>query len=633
MPQPRPRITASRSFAEAGKTLPRLWGRRGFWQIRLRWAVAPMMIAGVLVGRMLGVGFETLPILLIAFAILAYNCFFAWVYRRYDKRLTKDAELDRFFTLLEVVADYLALFLLIHFTGGVSSPLVTFFLFHVIISAIQLNARTAYTLATVAAAGLWLLLLGTQFHWIPRYELTFHGQSVHFMDQPAYAAAWMLFFTAALYLAAALVLQVMRRLRQGVEDLARTSADLATLNNKLRGLYAMVGAIGTERRLQPILNTVTAEMTKVMQVRAATVKLLSEDGRTLRYVASQGLPADAVSETVIELDHSPLNQRVVDGETLVHAVEPADKALHLAPLLVSMGIRSAAFAPLRFEDRVIGTMGVFDRRPDRFEEQDTEFLTLAGKLIAIAIEDARANEAIEELMAERTQFMLQVAHNLRAPLSAGMSMMELLEDGSMGEISPKQAEYLKRIERRLSSLDQTIGQLLTIARARDRSREIPDVVVDLEGLAAYTERTFRAEAASKNLRFEVYADPDLPKVDSGVDLLEQVMENLVSNAIKYTPEGGAVEVSFRRTDAETIQIEVKDTGIGIPASEQEKLFQEFFRASNAKRFTTAGTGLGLVLVKKTVERHSGELELTSTEGQGTQVTIHLPIHQPRSALS
>ena len=469
-----------------------------------------MMIAGVLVGKWLGFEFETIPIVLIAISSLVYNSFFAWVYSRYPERLAADSSLDRFFTLLEVMVDYLAMFLLIHFTGGVSSPLVPFLVFHVIIAAIQFSPGIAYALASVAAAGLWLILVGEILHWLPCYGLSFRGQSVHFMDRPIFAFTWLLFFTATLYLAAALVSRVMRRFRQGVEDLAQTTAELASLNKKLSGLYAMVGAIGAERHLQPILDRVTAEMTQVMEVRAATIKLLSEDGKTLHYVSSQGLPADLVAETVIELDRSPLNRRVVEGETVVHAVEDGDDTLQLGAVLREMGIRSAAFAPLQFEDRAIGTMGVFGVRANQFHAPDKEFLGLAGKLVAIAIEDARANEAIEALMAERTQFMLQVAHNLRAPLSAGMSMMDLLEDGYVGEISPKQAEYLKRIEGRLRSLDQTIGELLTIARARDWSREIPDVVVDLEGLAAHTERTFRAKAASKDLRFQVSADPDLP---------------------------------------------------------------------------------------------------------------------------
>jgi signal transduction histidine kinase len=111
------------------------------------------------------------------------------------------------------------------------------------------------------------------------------------------------------------------------------------------------------------------------------------------------------------------------------------------------------------------------------------------------------------------------------------------------------------------------------------------------------------------------------------------MDNLVSNAIKYTESGGKVEVRFARRDAETLEIKVTDTGIGIPEAEQAKLFQEFFRASNAKQHTTTGTGLGLALVKQTVERHHGELNLTSAEGKGTVVTILLPFQQPASAIS
>jgi len=228
---------------------------------------------------------------------------------------------------------------------------------------------------------------------------------------------------------------------------------------------------------------------------------------------------------------------------------------------------------------------------------------------------------------------LQVAHNLRAPLGAGLTMLDLLEEGLLGEVTDSQADYLHRIEVRLRSLNQTIGELLTIAKTRDWSRQIPDVVVDLAALASYTEQTFGQEAARKGLRLEVAAEEGLPEVDSGADLLEQVMENLVSNAIKYTPEGGKIEVSFQQSGPDEVQLVVSDTGIGIPAREQDKLFHEFFRASNAKKITAEGTGLGLVLVKQTIERHGGRLHLESEEGQGTTVTIQLPVRQSKTAPS
>ncbi len=436
-----------------GDSLPGLWGRRQFWQIRARWVVPPLMVAGILVGRALGFEFRAQPILLVALASLSYNALFAWTLTRYKSRLEEDPRLDRLFTLVQVLADYAAMFVLIYFTGGVASPMVVFLIFHVIIAAIQFSAREAYQLATLAASGLWLMLLADTTGWLPCGGLIYRGQSLHSLHQTAYAGIALLFFTATLYLTVAMVSRVMKRFRSRARALA--------------------------------------EMTK-----------------------------------------------------------------------------------------------------------------------------------------ERTRFMLEVAHNLRAPLSAALSMLELVRDGYVGEVSDRQREQLERVERRLASLNQMIGELLTIARARDRTREIPDTVIDLEQLARYVERTFRQEAVQQKLRYRVITDEDLPKIDSGTNLLEQVMENLVSNAIKYTPEGGEVEVRFSRYGSDGVEIEVRDSGIGIPESEQDKLFQEFFRASNAKRFASNGTGLGLVLVKQSVDRHNGTMKLTSGEGEGTSVVIRLPIHQP-----
>ena len=138
---------------------------------------------------------------------------------------------------------------------------------------------------------------------------------------------------------------------------------------------------------------------------------------------------------------------------------------------------------------------------------------------------------------ERTAFMLQVAHNLRAPLGASLSMVEMLRDGYLGDVTEKQVDYLGRIRKRLKSLHRTIGEILTIARTRDRSREIPDVVVNLVELADHTRRTFSEEADRKGLELEVETDPSLPLVDSGEDLLEKVMENLVSTP-SSTPRRG-----------------------------------------------------------------------------------------------
>jgi signal transduction histidine kinase len=620
-------------FVGGRSQLPKLWGRQGFWQIKLRWAVAPFMLAGLVIGHLLGFELPVVPIVLIAISSPLYNSVFALLFSRYRMRLEREPGLDRLFTVIEILTDYAAMFLLIYFTGGVSSPLVVFLIFHVIISAVQFSPATAFRFAGLAASGLWLLLLGQIMGWCKCDLISYRGIPISLMDRPVYAAVILLFFTATLFLTAAMVGKIMRSLRERVGDLADVTSELANANDKLRSLYAMVTAMGAEHHLGPVLTTVTAELAKATGVRGVAVKLLSDDGKSLRYVAAHGLPDELIREKIVFLDQSPLNERVIDGETLVEATIDENGALQLHQELSTLGIRSAVLAPLEVAGRVIGTLGFYSRTPGRFNENDTPFLKLAAELVAIAIDDARAFDEIEDLMRERTEFMLKVAHNLRAPLGASLSILDLLKDGYLGKLTEQQDEHLGRLDTRLRSLDQTVSELLALARTRDRSREIPDVVVDLVALASYTRKTFAEDAARKGLDFTVEAKENLPQVESGLNLLEQLMDNLVSNAIKYTPAGGTVEVAFSHPGSETVRITVQDTGIGIPLKEQGKLFSAFFRASNAKKTTTNGTGLGLALVKQTVERHNGEINVTSEEGKGTTVVIDLPARQPGPAAS
>jgi len=619
--------TVRQAESEVARALPQLWGRRALWQIRLRWAVGPLMAVGVGIASSLGFELRAAPILLIAAASLAYNALFAWVYARWAEALAADPRFERRVVVCEVLADYAAMLLLVHLTGGASSPLALFLLFHVIVGAVQFSPGTAHLFAALAAAGLWAIHGLDVAGWLPSQGIGLRGQPLLQLDRPAQATVYLLVLTATLFLTATMVSRIMRQLRGRVDELGAASTELADLNTRLNSLYAMVRAIGAERHLAPKLEAVVRDLARVTDVPAAAVKLLSEDGKTLRYVAAHGLPRELVAKTVIRVDQSPLNRRILDGETLVHGRIGGDPAQQHKSELAPLGFRSAVLAPLKVESRVIGTLGIYAPTADRFSDRDCEFLRLAADLVALAIEDAQANEAIEHLMAERTQFMLKVAHNLRAPLAAGLSMLDLVAGGVLGPVNETQADHLRRVEERLQALDRAIGQLLTIARTRDVSREIPDVVVDLALLADQTERTFRDEAARRGLQFEVTVEPGLPPVASGVDLLEEMLQNLVSHALKYTLPGGEVRVRFERGEPGEVRIRVRDTGIGIPEREQGRLFQEFFRAANAKQHSPAGTGLGLTLVKQTVERHRGRIRIDSAEGRGTSVTIDLPVRR------
>ena len=167
-----------------------------------------------------------------------------------------------------------------------------------------------------------------------------------------------------------------------------------------------------------------------------------------------------------------------------------------------------------------------------------------------------------------------------------------------------------------------IDELMTLAKSQSRERRVEHGPVDLRILADRVKQTFMGKASEKRLTFNVSVTEDFLQMKGDQELMEQMLENLVSNAIKYTPEGGHVEMAIRSTENDTIRITVSDSGIGIPGDDVPRLFAEFFRASNVKN--VIGTGLGLAIVKEIVSRHGGQINVESKEGIGTTVTILFP---------
>ncbi len=218
--------------------------------------------------------------------------------------------------------------------------------------------------------------------------------------------------------------------------------------------------------------------------------------------------------------------------------------------------------------------------------------------------------------------MNRVAHNLRAPLAALTSMIEVLQEGYLGNMNDKLRKHLSRIEQRVQNMLLMINELMTLAKSQSKQRRREYGSVDLKVVTDRIHQTFQEKAAPKRLSLQITIPEGLPKIKGDQEMVEQMLENLVSNAIKYTPEGGRIGMAFWPGANETIRIVLSDSGIGIPKDEISRLFTEFFRASNVKN--VIGTGLGLTIVKEIVDQHSGEIHVESEEGLGTTFVIHLP---------
>ena len=244
---------------------------------------------------------------------------------------------------------------------------------------------------------------------------------------------------------------------------------------------------------------------------------------------------------------------------------------------------------------------------------------------AEAAELARAKLEMERLDAHKSEFMLVLAHELRSPLSSVQSLVRILQHDRNNNFTLQQADVLARIETRLDFMFELIDDLLTLAVSKSISPEESLVRIDIYTVIQKVIDDFRDIAHSKQI--ELCYDPDGAKslsVKASEEGLMKIFNNLIGNALKYTLEDGKVAVKiFRKVDS--IEITVRDSGIGIPADALKNIWNEFYRAPNAKQMGIAGTGLGLSIVKELVERFDGVIHVESIEGQGSTFMVSFSV--------
>ncbi|MFP3464874.1 sensor histidine kinase [Leifsonia sp. SIMBA_070] len=228
----------------------------------------------------------------------------------------------------------------------------------------------------------------------------------------------------------------------------------------------------------------------------------------------------------------------------------------------------------------------------------------------------------------KDEFVGLISHELRTPLSSILGYLELMRDDEDSPLSEEQLQYLAVAERNAHRLLRLVGDLLFTAQVE--SGRFPLDIKDVELSAVVSASVESARPVAANAGVTLLGEvPPLPLEVRGDTLrLGQAVDNLVSNALKFTPSGGTVTVSLRR-DGEQAVIAVADTGIGIPAVELSQLSQRFFRASTATRNAVPGVGLGLTITKAIVTAHGGRLDIASEEGVGTSISIVLPVETPQ----
>ena len=227
-----------------------------------------------------------------------------------------------------------------------------------------------------------------------------------------------------------------------------------------------------------------------------------------------------------------------------------------------------------------------------------------------------------ELMRLRDEFVATVSHELRTPLTSIMGYLELISDDSFAARTPEQEAFLSVVQRNAERLMRLVSDLLLVAEAKDRKLDLDVHDVDLQRLVTECVEAAKPAADAKLIELTVeHGAP--PRLKGDPMRLAQLMDNLVSNAIKFTPQGGRVSVKTGAHDGSTL-LEVTDSGSGISDADQLQLFNPFFRTQSATAHAIPGTGLGLTITKAIVDAHQGSIEVRSVVGRGTTFNVLLP---------
>ncbi len=236
---------------------------------------------------------------------------------------------------------------------------------------------------------------------------------------------------------------------------------------------------------------------------------------------------------------------------------------------------------------------------------------------------ASQNERLRELDALKDEFIASVSHELRTPLTSIRGYLELLQTEESENLRPEQREFLAIVDRNGERLLGLVSDLLFVAQIDAGRLELALAETDLGKLVEQTVESGRPAAAEKGIRLNAEIE-ERSVVRGDRTRLAQLLDNLVSNALKFTPPGGLVRVQLRTSGTKAV-LEVSDTGVGMPAKDQEGLFDRFYRTPGARRQGVPGTGLGLSIVKAIVDAHEGTIGVVSSEGTGTIFRIELPL--------
>ncbi len=460
------------------------------------------------------------------------------------------------------------------------------------------------------------------------------------------------------------------RLRLELHERQRAEAELRQRNRELTILQDAGLAITSSLDLRYVLDTVTQEMVKLLNVESCAISEFNRADDTVVKVAefhtSQGWWDPDSSGDRYDLADYPvtravLEEQVVEQMTIQQLyLDPAELAL-----MQQRQLKTLMLVPMVFQRQVVGLVELKDSQDERtFSYEEISLAKLLANQAASAIENARlyqkaqqeiverkqAEIALEEeraLLAQRVrertaelskanaelaraarlkdEFLAAMSHELRTPLHAILGSAEILRDEIFGDLNEKQRKYAHNIEEGGRHLLELINDILDLSKIEAGKMELELRPISARSVSEASVRLVKQLAHKKQLQLTLTVDDGITNLLADERRLKQMLVNLLSNAIKFTPEGGQIGLEVQAdADQQAVHFTVWDTGIGIAPEELGRLFQPFVQLDSKLSRQYYGTGLGLSLVSRMTEMHGGGISVASEVGRGSRFTVSLP---------
>jgi signal transduction histidine kinase len=590
-----------------------------------------LFIAGVAF-RLLSQSFMSLPLLLVVVVFVCANVPFLYLSRRGHENQVSVAM---------VVVDTVLITAAIVFTGGVLSSMAIFYVWPIVSASLLLPAWASYVTAAVSSAlyiTVWVLQMGAVAPFLnsstikpPLLPDNWSTQTVGIR-----VTAFLLIALLTGFLAQALTksnsqLRVAKLRAEGQLD------RMKAVNEQLRAIEESSHVFMAHQDVEGLMPDSLDKLCDLMKIATGFVLVRNDSTGDDRLVARQG---PVTVELIERLKEVGLVRIHPTGTPHVATVDDGTQSAHVLKLIEREGFTDLILVPLAAKDRHLGLLCFLSRPGEPVRDTKLTALASLSSQLAVALRNiqyneelAQKNEELTHLDQLKSDFMATMSHELRTPLTSVIGYSDMLLSGVTGELNERQTNFVSSILKNGESLLNLINDVLDLTKIEAGRLELNLEAVDLRSALLGVLPVVKPRAADKRIKVSTYLPTDVPPVIADPAKFNQVLLNLLTNAIKYTHENGNVSVEARSQDG-FIEIWVTDTGIGIGQEDIDRIFQRFTQVDSSASRSQGGTGLGLAITKELVELHGGRIRVQSKLGKGSSFIFTMPIsHEPADHLA